>query len=128
MIDFEEANKIAKKHISDECGLIEKYTIKKPYSWYFSVQSKKFIETGNFLDMTIGSGGFLVERESGHVLEFGSAYPPETWLENYEKGFKYNTYNLTILQVKNLSTTIEALLKLDIQYVIPELENGVECL
>jgi hypothetical protein len=42
MIDFEEANKIAKKHISDECGLIEKYTIKKPYSWYFSVQSKKF--------------------------------------------------------------------------------------
>jgi hypothetical protein len=53
MINFEEAKKIAKKHITDECGLIEKYTIEKPYGWYFSAQSKRFIETGNFLDMTI---------------------------------------------------------------------------
>jgi hypothetical protein len=126
MVDFEEAKEIAKKHIGDECGLIEKYTIEKHYGWYLSAQSKRFIETGNFLDMTIGSGGFLVERENGRVIEFGSAYSPETWLENYEKGFKYNAYDLTILQVKNLSATIEALLELDMQYVIPELENGVE--
>jgi hypothetical protein len=40
--------------------------------------------------MTIGSGGFIVERENGRVFEFGSAYPLEMWIANYEKGFKYD--------------------------------------
>jgi hypothetical protein len=126
MINFERAKEIAKERIGPECDLVEQATIEKSYGWYFNGQSKKFLATGSIDDMLVGSGGFLVERENGRVVEFGSAYPRETWLENYEKGFKYDAYDLEILEIHDFQTALEMLLKLDMQYVIPEWQYGVE--
>jgi hypothetical protein len=126
MINFEQARGIAKEHIGPECDVVEQATIEKPYGWYFHGQSKKFLATGNIDDMLVGSGGFLVERENGRIVEFGSAYPSETWLANYEKGFKYDAYDLEILQINDLPETLKALSMLDMQCVIPEWQYGVE--
>jgi hypothetical protein len=126
MIDFDQAKGIAKARIGPECDFVEQATIEKPYGWYFYGQSKKYIATGNMDDMLFGCGGFLVERENGRILDFGSAYSRDIWLANYEKGFKYHAYDLEILQINDLPETLKTLSMLDMQYVIPEWDYGVE--
>ncbi len=124
MIDFEQARRIAIAHIGPECGLIEEETFEKPYGWYFHDQSKAYLETGNEEHLLVGSGGFLVERENGRVVQFGSGRPAEQWLAYYEKGFKYKSYDLAIVSVRNLVRTIYFLTRLRMTYVVPELAHG----
>lgn len=87
MITFDEAQIIALEKIGADCVILTRQTLEKPYGWYFSFQSKKYLETKNFSDMLVGSGGFIVEKETGKVVEFGSAYSLEKNFEIYEKGF-----------------------------------------
>jgi len=124
MICFEEAKRIALAYIGPDCALVDAATMEKPYGWYFLGQSRAFLETGDSSKMLLGSGGFIVEREAGRVFEFGSAYPRERWIANYERGFKYECYDLTIIAVSDLERAIGLLQRLDMVYVIPEEENG----
>jgi len=123
MITFEEAKQIALNKIGPDCALIDDATMEKPYGWYFCAQSKGYL-SGDIRAMLIGTGGFIVERENGYVFEFGSAYPLERNLAAYEAGFKYDTYDLTILAVSDLQQTVRLLLDLHMTYVIPEKEYG----
>jgi hypothetical protein len=126
MIDFESALQIAKGYIGNECDLVDSATCEKSYGWYFYAQSKKFLKSGLDSDLLCGSAGFLVEREAGRIVAFGSAYSANTWLANYEKGFKYECYDLMINAIYDEATTLQALFKLDMQYVIPEWMHGTE--
>ena len=124
MITFEEAKQIALDRIGPDCALIDDATMEKSYGWYFCYQSKAYVQSGDFRDMLIGSGGFIVEREDGDVFEFGSAYPLERNLAAYEAGFKYDTYDLTILSVSDIQQTVRLLLSLNMTYVVPEEAYG----
>jgi hypothetical protein len=125
MIDFETAKKIAIAHIG-EWILIEKNTIEKPYGWCFNSLPQSAIDEGR-CTFTSGPARFLVERENGRIIRFGSANSYQTWLKFYERGyFDRSTYILTILQIDDLSTTIKALLELNMSFVIPEIACGVE--
>jgi hypothetical protein len=123
-ISFEEAKRIALAKIGPDCALIETETVEKPYGWYFMGQSRAYLETGNVLMAVFGSAGFIVERSGGRVFEFGSAYPAEQWIANYERGFKYDRYDLCVVAVTSLPRTIELLDFLDMHYVVPEEEYG----
>ena len=120
MLSFDEAKQIALGRIGPQCVLIESATLEKPYGWYFRAETRAFIETGDPKQRGIGSGGFIVEKADGRVFEFGSAFPVDRWVANYEKGFKYYRYDLTILAVSDLVTAIGLLLQLSMQHVIPE--------
>jgi hypothetical protein len=124
MITFEEAKQIALEKIGPDCGLMVDKIIEKPYGWYFVYQNKSFLESGNRQDMLCGFCGFIVDREDGYVFEFGSAYPLERNFATYEAGFKYYSYNLTILSIINFSQTLEWLLTLNLEYTLPEEEYG----
>jgi len=123
-ITFDEARSIALSRIGPECALIAAATLAKPYGWYFNYQNRACLEKRDGGQMLVGSGGFIVEREDGRVFEFGSAYPPETWLANYEQGYKYERYDLMIRSVVDLATTLDGLERLSMQYIVPELEHG----
>ena len=125
MITFEEAKQIALNKIGPDCALFENKIIEKPYGWYFCYQSKAYFVSGNWDDALIGSGGFLVEREDGRVFEFGSTYGLERDFAAYEAGFKFHSYDLTIISVSDTKQTVSLLHKLDMVYVIPEYEHGV---
>lgn len=124
MISFEDAKRIAIAKIGPDCALVESETIEKPYGWCFFGQTRTFLETGDIGTMLIGTGGFIVERKDGRVFEFGSAYPRETWIANYERGFKFDRYDLIISSVSAIETTMRLLARLDMQYVVPEEDNG----
>jgi hypothetical protein len=124
LLTFEDAKLIALRHIGPECALAEESIIERPYGWYFSFQSKAYLETGDINKFLVGSGGFLVERDGGKIVRFGSAYPPERWLADYERGFRFETYDLTIRSTRDLESTLELLAKLRMTYVVPEIEHG----
>lgn len=126
MITFEEVKQIALDTIGLDCALYEDSIIEKPYGWYFCFQSKKYIETGDFREMLAGSGDFIVERETGEVIQFGSAYSSERYFKIYEKGFLGKKYDLIIIKVKNMNLAISLIHKLGMRYVEPEFAYGVE--
>jgi Immunity protein 35 len=109
MISYEEALRIARTKISDDSGLVEEDTLEKPYGWYFRAQSKRWLETRAFEDLLVGSGGFLVERETGHIIEFGSTRSIESHFEHYEAGLRYEFYIMTVLAVHNVKNAFLAL-------------------
>lgn len=124
MITFEEAKQIAIRRIGPKCALIDDATFEKPYGWYFTYQATAYLQSGNPMNMLIGVGGFIVEREDGDVFVFGSAYPLEHNLAAYEAGFKFYTYDLTILSIRDIQQTVRLLLSLKMKYVVPEEESG----
>ncbi len=76
--------------------------------------------------MLAGSGGFIVEKANGRVFRFGSAYSLERNLRSYEAGFEFELYDLIFKSVRNLEQTILLLNKLDMTYVVPEVERGAK--
>ena len=125
VISFEEAQNIALDKIGSDCAIIANSIIEKPYGWYFSFQSKKYLETGDFREMLAGSGGFIVEKETGSVVEFGSVYSLEKNFEIYEKGL-VGFNDLVILKVRDTNESVRLLNRLQMFYVEPEFAHGVE--
>lgn len=124
MINFEEAKAIAKNKIPSDHSIV--HIIEKTYGWYFYSQNNEYIKTKDYRFLEVGSGGFIVEKETGRTVEFGSAYSLEKNFEIYEKGLAYKSYDLTVLKVKDLNSAIRHLKKLSMRFVEPESADGVE--
>ena len=58
--------------------------IKKPYGNIYFYNSKEFILTGNFNKSLMGNAPFLVEKEAGRVVRFGTAAKLEDYIKSYE--------------------------------------------
>lgn len=58
--------------------------MKKPYGNVYHYNSKKYILTGDFNYSLIGNGPFLVEKETGRVVTFGTSGSLEYHLKDYE--------------------------------------------
>lgn len=125
MINFEDAKTLAVEYIGSNRFFVEQAVIEKPYGWYFVAPHKN----RSYTEVCDGDTSlcFLVERDNGRIIQdcdfFGSA---EQWLENYEKGFKHNLYNLTIVQVNDFAVTLELLDALNMLYTMREWACGVE--
>ncbi len=122
-IDLATATSIAKAYVGDWI-VMEERTIEKTYGWCFHALPQQAIDTGRCTHAG-GPGCCLVERESGRLIAFGSAYSDLNWLKLYERGY-FDRYNLIISKVNDLKTTIELLLELQMGHDTPELENGTE--
>jgi Immunity protein 35 len=90
-LNLEEAKKLAFEkvnsnyHIEDDILVIlDEDTLEKEYGWYFFSASKKFLSTLNISDMVVGNGPILVKK-NGEIIEFGTAFPIEFYIKEYEK-------------------------------------------
>lgn len=124
MITFPLARRIATAHVPPDCGLLDETTRERPSGWYFAYQSHRYLQSRDFRHMLVGSGGLMVNKETGDVFEFGSAYPLERNFAAYEWGMRSNTNDLTITAVHDLPRALDSLLKLRLSYAIPEAAHG----
>ena len=92
MIDRVEAQKIAHEFANrysrgpdDELVILDENVVERPYGWYFIPVSRRFLETGNFLDSITGPGPILVRNDTKEVLQFGSAETTESYIRQYEE-------------------------------------------
>ena len=93
MLTEKQILEIAEKHVKEiekesRIDLLIGYeeTIKKPYGHIFFYTSKKFVKTGDFKYAIAGNTPFLVEKNSGKIISFGSSESDEYYINEYEAG------------------------------------------
>lgn len=92
MLTDEKMLEIAERYLSKmvdnkiETVIILEETIKKPYGNIYLYNSKQFILTEDFKYAVGGNAPFLVEKETGRVVTFGTAGRLEDYIMAYENG------------------------------------------
>ena len=107
----------------EELVIVDDHTIERSWGWVFFYTSRGWLD-GNERYALGGNAPLIVDRTDGSLHVTGTAEPIEHYIRNYEKGFKYDLYDLTILSVADLATTLDCLVRLSMQYVVPEFEHG----
>lgn len=130
--------KLAKEYIKESVG--ENYTIVEDSIFdlddffVFTYQTKKYIETKQFQDMAVGQGYYFFYKKDKRIFVFGSSYSYEVALNKIRRMIsneieirqflpQFNIleeYNLNILESRKKQLLVDALIKLKVTYVIPE--------
>jgi hypothetical protein len=92
MITYEEARQLAQERIAswnhaptrDSLIILDCETIEKDWGWVFFYTSRLWHETKDFRHALAGNAPFIVERDSGCVLDLGTAFNLEHYLDRYE--------------------------------------------
>ncbi|RVU91101.1 hypothetical protein EH230_09425 [Flavobacterium columnare] len=91
MLTDQEMLKVAERYLEKRKGtktidVIIEGIYKKPYGNIYSYQSKDYIDTGNFNKSLVGNAPFLVEKETGRVVQFSTSTILEEEIKAYENG------------------------------------------
>lgn len=120
----EGAVEAVRKTLPPDFDVLEDHTIEKEYGWVVFSQTKECIATGDFRHMEVGSGGVLVEKRTGRLIEFGSAYSTENNLQIYEAGYlAHDNFDMLVTAVSDLREAEDLLYRLSILYVRPEFDS-----
>ncbi|GHU01662.1 hypothetical protein FACS1894154_11630 [Betaproteobacteria bacterium] len=76
---------LSRSDLGDRYVLIEESTIEKPYGWIFVFNSKKFLDTGNFIYALGGNGPIIVEKDTGVLHQLGTAMSLENSIKEFEE-------------------------------------------
>lgn len=93
MIDYENAEKIAKNYVSSMQGateaadlvLVGEETLTEGFGWVFFYNSAKWLETGDIRYAIAGNAPFIVDANDGSVSEMGTAEPIEVYIDEYRE-------------------------------------------
>ncbi|SFN64379.1 Immunity protein 35 [Chryseobacterium oleae] len=86
---LEIANKyvnLIEKESKIEMIIVPYRTLEKPYGFIYSYTSKKLFETKDDRYAIAGNAPFLIEKETGNIIVFGTANVREYYIEEYEAG------------------------------------------
>ena len=72
--------------VGEKLVLPEELIIKRPYGFYFIYHSKKYWETKDWEEKLLGNAPFLVEKETGKIIEFGTSRSMDEYIKEYEAG------------------------------------------
>lgn len=90
MDNLEQAIKKIKSEISrilvEDDEIVITDIIEKPTYWVFLYNSRKFVKTQNPSFMLLGNAPIIVEKKGLSIIETGTAYSLEYYLNLYEAG------------------------------------------
>ncbi len=69
----------------DELVLVEEETLDCEFGWVFFYDSKKHIETLDFKYAIAGNAPLLVNKRTEQLLELGTVYSAEKYIQHYQK-------------------------------------------
>ncbi len=123
-ISYEQALSIAQGRVPEDCALIEDATRELPDGWYFHFQSKAYLQSGDERELLFGHAGMIVNKQTGEVVELGSAFNLDRHFSVYQAGIHGENYDLVVERVTNLEETIKHLQGLGLSHVTPEVKYG----
>ncbi|MFK3774466.1 YrhB domain-containing protein [Pseudomonas sp. NPDC089406] len=84
MVTYVEALALAREYLEDSDIPLEiVYEGEFSEGWYFCYQSKEYLDTGESSAKLAGNAPFIIDRTTGVLHEFGTAYSLESYLEEY---------------------------------------------
>ncbi len=88
-MNFKQASRLAAAWVEivteGEARIVQEGTIAKPYGWLFFYQSNEFLDKGTPGAQLGGNAPILVDRINSELRVFGTAYPLEDYLKEYEQ-------------------------------------------
>jgi hypothetical protein len=106
MLTFEQARKIASDRVSafgssnDTFIIIDSWTVEKPYAWIFCYTSKLWYETRDDKYLIAGNAPIIVDKQTGKMTSFSTAYGIDSIIEMYEE--ERNLWSLVLADRKAL--------------------------
>jgi hypothetical protein len=94
MITHEQAKALVEKEInepvSSEPGqsrlvILDKHTIEKEWGWVFFYNTQEYAKSGNIMDTLVGNAPYIVNKNTGELIETGTAYDIEEYVKDYEE-------------------------------------------
>lgn len=86
MITKKQARRLVEAEVcNDEIVIVDEATIERPWGWVFSYASKTWLETKDPRYAIAGNAPIIVERQSGKLIDTGTAMPIEHYIANYER-------------------------------------------
>lgn len=109
MISYEQAKIIVENYVSnlelslidDTLVVIETQTIEKPFAWVFTYTSKRVFETNNVNFQIAGNSLVFVNKYSGKISTYSTAFDLDTLLVKYEE--ENHIWKLTLKEIDSLS-------------------------
>ncbi len=124
MLTKSDAIAAVRKTLPPNFDVCEEPVIEREYGWVIFSQTKRYIETNDPRSMALGSGGTLVEKNTGRLIQFGSAYSIEKNLKIYEARYlAHDDFDLVVTAIKNAGEAVRLLGGLHITYIKPEIRN-----
>ncbi len=74
------------KKTNKELVIYLEHVIKKTYGNIYGFESKKYIDTGIFDYKLLGNSPFLVEKNTGRIVNFGTSHDDDYYIKAYENG------------------------------------------
>ena len=119
----EKALSLVEQHI--EAGMVaDAGSVRETdFGFYYHVTSEAYLQTGDMMDLPVGSCGVLVDRDTGEVHDLGSAFGLEYWLEAYSRGL-HQLMDVVVVAVGDRQRAASALGRLQMSCVVPEVAHG----
>jgi hypothetical protein len=73
-------------HWPDKPELIvdDEQTIEKEWGWVFFYNTSGYLKTGNVDEDLMGNAPYIVNKNTGEIIEAGTAYDIEYYIKEYE--------------------------------------------
>lgn len=84
---LKEAQQIVEEKVMKDrtgCALMTEYTEEHRTCFTFIYQSSAYLKSKDMLDMVVGHGPILVDKNTGNIFETGSAYSTEHYVNAFE--------------------------------------------
>ena len=82
---LQEAKELIIKRINNpKFVILDENTIVKDWGWVFFYQSSKFLKSENISDALTGNALFIVNKNTGEIIETGTAFPIDHYIQEYE--------------------------------------------
>ncbi|WP_239375158.1 YrhB domain-containing protein [Snodgrassella gandavensis] len=84
MLTYNEALDLAKNYIAKMDSSFEiTYVERFSEGWYFCYQSRQYLDTGNTSYLLAGNAPVIIDKDSGAIIDTGTAYPIEKYIKEY---------------------------------------------
>ena len=64
--------------------ILDEHTIEKEWGWVFFYNTEQYAKSEDIIDTLVGNAPYIVNKNTGELVETGTAYPIEDYIEEYE--------------------------------------------
>ena len=122
-MDPADLRRIAETHVPEGLAIDEARVLELREGQLFPFRAATS-GTPDPLSTPVGCNGVIVNKITGKALRLGSAFPIARDAAMYDRGYRFDRYDLVVTEVRHPAHTVETLRKIAMTVVEPTYEQG----